>query len=164
MLQVVTQPMDLTTVKTRLDNSFYADLATCVGDLQQVWTNAKLYNPGHHTIHKWAEELNMITKGWVAKCHQQAAPSPPNPVPAPAAVPAAAPAPAPNEVEVNNQINLKVYILYTVINTQYSNKCLPIRGGSYMTSSIFGVSDTPWWFVILLSYFDLHLGAQKLII
>ena len=128
MLQVVTQPMDLTTVKTRLDNSFYADLATCVGDLQQVWTNAKLYNPGHHTIHKWAEELNMITKGWVAKCHQQAAPSPPNPAPAPAAVPAAAPAPAPNEVEVNNQINLKVYIL------------------------------------ILVSYFDLHLGAQKLII
>ena len=61
LLQVVTQPMDLTTVKTRLDNSFYADLATCVGDLQQVWTNAKLYNPGHHTIHKWAEELNMIT-------------------------------------------------------------------------------------------------------
>ena len=63
--------MDLTTVKSRLDNNYYNELGQCVSDIQQVWTNAKLYNPAEHTIHKWAEELNMITKGWVAKCQQQ---------------------------------------------------------------------------------------------
>jgi len=74
--KVVTKPMDLTTVKARLDNNYYSDLASCVADIQQVWTNAKLYNPAEHTIHKWAEELNMITKGWVAKCQEQGLPSP----------------------------------------------------------------------------------------
>jgi len=69
--KVVTKPMDLTTVKARLDNNYYSELTQCVADIQQVWTNAKLYNPAEHTIHKWAEELDLITKGWVAKCQVQ---------------------------------------------------------------------------------------------
>ena len=30
--------MDLTTVKARLDNNYYSDLASCVADIQQVRT------------------------------------------------------------------------------------------------------------------------------
>ena len=81
--------MDLTTVKARLDNKYYSELTQCVADIQQVsltlldwppvftllllqvWTNAKLYNPAEHTIHKWAEELDLITRSWVAKCQVQ---------------------------------------------------------------------------------------------
>ena len=59
--------MDLTTVKSRLEHSFYSDLAACCQDINQVWTNAKIYNPPEHTIHKWAVELGLITNGWVAK-------------------------------------------------------------------------------------------------
>ena len=87
--------MDLTTVKSRLDNNYYSELASCVADIKQVrvrgskeicrgeskanqhnialtsnqqeniykvvlnvsvltqvWTNAKLYNPPDHTIHR----------------------------------------------------------------------------------------------------------------
>ena len=59
--------MDLNTVKSRLENNFYPDLATCCQDISQVWTNAKIYNSPEHTIHKWAVELGLITNGWVAK-------------------------------------------------------------------------------------------------
>ena len=31
--------MDLTTVKARLDNNYYSDLASCVADIQQVRTD-----------------------------------------------------------------------------------------------------------------------------
>ena len=33
--------MDLTTVKARLDNNYYSDLASCVADIQQVRTGAQ---------------------------------------------------------------------------------------------------------------------------
>ena len=36
--EVVTKPMDLTTVKARLDNNYYSELASCVADIQQVRT------------------------------------------------------------------------------------------------------------------------------
>ena len=35
-IQVVTKPMDLTTVKARLDNNYYSELTQCVADIQQV--------------------------------------------------------------------------------------------------------------------------------
>ena len=96
--------MDLTTVKSRLENNFYAELEPCVSDISQVWTNARLYNSPEHTIHKWAEELHQvsclsklvyalhmlnlslsilslllqITMGWVAKCKQQTSSSSPS--------------------------------------------------------------------------------------
>lgn len=59
--------MDLTTVKSRLEHSYYPDLSSCYSDINQVWTNAKIYNPPEHTIHKWAVELGLITNGWIAK-------------------------------------------------------------------------------------------------
>jgi len=65
--KVVTRPMDLNTVKSRLENNFYPDLSSCCQDISQVWTNAKIYNTPEHTIHKWAVELGLITNGWVAK-------------------------------------------------------------------------------------------------
>ena len=95
--QVVTSPMDLTTVKARLDNNFYSELGPCVQDIQQVWTNAKLYNPATHTIHKWAEELNMITKGWVAKCQQSLNTSPTKTSPVKPSSSSSAPASAPSQ-------------------------------------------------------------------
>jgi len=131
--KIVTNPMDLTTVKSRLDNNYYSDLGPCVADIQQVWTNAKIYNPAEHTIHKWAEELNMITKGWVARCQQQ--PSQQSPVKCEINTPIAHSQPQPihnhisnskvikspamdSETEKSNQINLKVCenILETIMS------------------------------------------------
>merc|ERR1712020_103754 len=65
--KLVTRPMDLTTVKSRLENGYYPDLAACTSDISQVWSNAKLYNTPEHTIHKWAVELGLITNGFIAK-------------------------------------------------------------------------------------------------
>ena len=71
VLQLVTKPMDLNTVKARLENGYYPDLAACTADIAQVWSNAKIYNSPEHTIHKWAVELGLITNGFIAKLPKQ---------------------------------------------------------------------------------------------
>jgi len=139
--KIVTKPMDLTTVKSRLDNNYYSKLDLCVQDIQQVWTNAKIYNPPEHTIHKWAEELNMITKGWVAKCQQQVSRSPTSSsIQAPTTPAKESPSPAPPHSRISpqtskfqsspplqdpaqtqtNQINLK--ICENILETMMSDK------------------------------------------
>jgi len=65
--KVVTQPMDLRTVKCRLDNGYYWDIAQCVADINQVWYNAKVYNPPEHTIYKWAVAMSSVTNSWLQK-------------------------------------------------------------------------------------------------
>jgi len=111
--KIVTRPMDLTTVKSRLENGYYPDLAACTADISQVWSNAKLYNTPEHTIHKWAVELGLITNGFVAKL-----PKPVNSPPARSSVVGRQRSPAESEREKSNQINLKVCenILETIMS------------------------------------------------
>ena len=128
--------MDLTTVKARLDHSYYPDLSSCYSDINQVWTNAKIYNPPEHTIHKWAVELGLITNGWIAKLPKSVPEK--QPVRSPPAAPVVRPVQQmETDTDKSNLINLKVCenILETImsdkmrycadrfhkIRTQYAN-------------------------------------------
>eukprot|EP00092_Neocalanus_flemingeri_P027712 GFUD01030081.1.p1 GENE.GFUD01030081.1~~GFUD01030081.1.p1 ORF type:complete len:384 (+),score=64.80 GFUD01030081.1:172-1323(+) len=70
--KVVTKPMDLRTVKARLENGWYWDIAQCTADINQVWYNAKAYNPPEHTIYKWAVTMSSVTNAWLQKVPQVA--------------------------------------------------------------------------------------------
>jgi len=59
--------MDLRTVKARLENGWYWDIAQCTADINQVWYNAKVYNPPEHTIYKWAVTMSSVTNAWLQK-------------------------------------------------------------------------------------------------
>lgn len=65
--KVVNNPMDLMTVRTRLDKGWYWDLAGCVADINQVWENSRLYNPPSHDIHKWSLAMGSVTRAWLDK-------------------------------------------------------------------------------------------------
>lgn len=41
---IIKKPMDLATVKNRLQKSHYKSLADFTADIQQIWINCKLYN------------------------------------------------------------------------------------------------------------------------
>jgi len=71
--KVVTKPMDLRTVKARLENGWYWDMAQCTADINQVWYNAKVYNPPEHTIYKWAVTMSSVTNAWLQKAPKVAA-------------------------------------------------------------------------------------------
>ena len=113
VLQLVTRPMDLTTVKCRLENGYYPDLAACTSDISQVWSNAKIYNSPEHTIHKWAVELGLITNGFVAKL-----PKPVKSPPARSSVAARQRSSPESDREKSNLMNLKVCenILETIMS------------------------------------------------
>jgi len=65
--QVVTRPMCLGTVEKRLAAGWYWDANHCLRDIQQVWTNAKLYNLANHPIHEWAASLEMLVSTWLRR-------------------------------------------------------------------------------------------------
>jgi len=65
--QVVTRPMCLGTVEKRLGAGWYWDVHHCIRDIQQVWTNAKLYNPDSHPVHQWAAKLEMLVSTWLRR-------------------------------------------------------------------------------------------------
>ena len=55
--QIVKCPMDLGTVKSKLDKSFYASPLEFAADVRLTFSNALLYNPVGHDVHKMAEQL-----------------------------------------------------------------------------------------------------------
>jgi len=65
--KVVTKPMDLGTVKARLEHGWYWDISQCTADINQVWLNAKIYNPPEHIIYKWAVTMSSVTNAWLQK-------------------------------------------------------------------------------------------------
>lgn len=65
--RVVETPMDLSTVWSRLENGWYVSVDQCVTDINQVFNNAKIYNPQDHVIHQWALELLRFTAEIIKK-------------------------------------------------------------------------------------------------
>ena len=49
--------MDLGTVKNNIENGVYTDKNTCLQDVNQVWLNAKKFNPCTHVVHQSADFL-----------------------------------------------------------------------------------------------------------
>lgn len=43
-LTVITQPMDLSTVRSKLLGSCYTIVEDCLNDIELIWENCKLYN------------------------------------------------------------------------------------------------------------------------
>jgi len=58
---VISHPMDLYTIKARLDHGWYWNLNHCVADINLVWRNARLYNPEDHVLHEWAVTMKNFT-------------------------------------------------------------------------------------------------------
>jgi hypothetical protein len=56
-LTVIHEPMDMGTVKRRLEAGFYQDMAGFVYDMELIWRNAMAYNPAAHLVYQVAERL-----------------------------------------------------------------------------------------------------------
>ncbi|CAA6657834.1 unnamed protein product [Spirodela intermedia] len=61
--QIIKRPMDLGTVKSKLDKSSYTSPVEFAADIRLTFNNALLYNPEGHDVHKMAEQLlNLFEK------------------------------------------------------------------------------------------------------
>ncbi|KAK8887586.1 hypothetical protein M9Y10_038636 [Tritrichomonas musculus] len=57
--QIVKRPMDLTTIRRKLNSNDYKSIDTWAADVNQVWTNAKLYNNEGTLIYVMAQEMEI---------------------------------------------------------------------------------------------------------
>jgi hypothetical protein len=57
---IISIPMDLGTVKSKLGKNCYASIKEFADDIRLTFSNAMLYNPPTNNVHKMAEELNGI--------------------------------------------------------------------------------------------------------
>ena len=64
---IIKQPMDLTTIRKKLNSNEYKSIEQWIDDMNLIWKNAKLYNTEGSIIHFIAQELEQ----WFArKCAQ----------------------------------------------------------------------------------------------
>jgi len=59
--QIVTHPMDLGTIKSRIDDNLYGNKVDLIADIQLVWNNAKKFNPKTHAVYEAAEFLEKFS-------------------------------------------------------------------------------------------------------
>ncbi|XP_031256799.1 transcription factor GTE10 isoform X1 [Pistacia vera] len=57
---IISKPMDLGTIKTKLNKNMYYGTEEFVADVRLTFSNAMLYNPPENNVHKMAEELNDL--------------------------------------------------------------------------------------------------------
>eukprot|EP00474_Spongospora_subterranea_P010266 CRZ10724.1 hypothetical protein [Spongospora subterranea] len=58
--KIVKSPMDLGTIKSRLDSAWYSSFAAFAADVQLVWDNAKLFNEPGSEVHEAAIQMEDI--------------------------------------------------------------------------------------------------------
>ncbi|XP_059666476.1 transcription factor GTE12-like isoform X2 [Cornus florida] len=64
---IISEPMDLGTIKTKLEKNLYSSAAEFASDVKLTFSNAMLYNPPDNYVHLMAKDLdNMFNSGW--KC------------------------------------------------------------------------------------------------
>jgi len=54
---IIKHPMDLSTVKNKLNNGSYTLIEECIEEIQLIWDNCKKYNSDSSWIYKLAEKL-----------------------------------------------------------------------------------------------------------
>jgi len=59
--QIVTHPMDLGTIKSRIDDNLYGNKVDLIADIQLVWNNAKKFNPKTHAVYEAADFLEKFS-------------------------------------------------------------------------------------------------------
>ncbi|KAF8106047.1 hypothetical protein N665_0147s0006 [Sinapis alba] len=96
---IVKEPMDLGTVKAKLENGLYESPLDFAEDVRLTFNNAILYNPIGHDVHSMAKFLlNMFEEKWVSievqfeNLHRKVKPTRPA---APVVEPLPAPSPSP---------------------------------------------------------------------
>ncbi|KAG9439276.1 hypothetical protein H6P81_019441 [Aristolochia fimbriata] len=57
---VISEPMDLGTIRSKLEKDLYADAQEFVADVRLTFANAMRYNPSANPVHIMAKELNNI--------------------------------------------------------------------------------------------------------
>ncbi|PSR98664.1 Transcription factor like [Actinidia chinensis var. chinensis] len=57
---VISEPMDLGTIKTKLENNAYSSVEEFAADVRLTFSNAMEYNPPFNEVHKIAKNLNGI--------------------------------------------------------------------------------------------------------
>ena len=60
--QIVKNPMDLGTVRKKIDRGSYRSREECVSEIEQVWTNAMTFNAPGHFVHEAAKLLRGIAQ------------------------------------------------------------------------------------------------------
>ncbi|XP_074563322.1 transcription factor GTE7-like isoform X2 [Curcuma longa] len=64
--QIIKTPMDLGTVKKKLNKGLYTSPAEFAADIRLTFNNALLYNPPGHVVHKFAEQFLLRFEGLFA--------------------------------------------------------------------------------------------------
>jgi len=62
-VDIVKYPMDLGTVKKKLDSKDYKKLEQCAADIRLIWSNAMLYNQPGSLVYKAAKSLSDFFEG-----------------------------------------------------------------------------------------------------
>ncbi|CAA2961720.1 transcription factor GTE12-like, partial [Olea europaea subsp. europaea] len=57
---IITKPMDLGTIKSKLEGNKYLDVEEFASDVRLTFSNAMLYNPPGNFVHNFAKELNDL--------------------------------------------------------------------------------------------------------
>ncbi|KAK3179231.1 hypothetical protein Dsin_020703 [Dipteronia sinensis] len=55
---IISKPMDLGTIKSKLNKNIYSEAKEFVADVRLTFSNAMLYNPPENDVHQMAAELN----------------------------------------------------------------------------------------------------------
>lgn len=68
----IKRPMDLGTIKKRLENNYYISVDECKQDFQTMFTNCYIYNPPHdyyhglaRTVHSKYDDLLLKMPEWM---------------------------------------------------------------------------------------------------
>ncbi|KAI4295359.1 hypothetical protein L6164_035413 [Bauhinia variegata] len=57
---IISKPMDLGTIKSKLDKNMYSGIEEFAADVRLTFSNAMTYNPPGNDVHKMANDLNNI--------------------------------------------------------------------------------------------------------
>eukprot|EP00095_Tigriopus_kingsejongensis_P002120 maker-scaffold447_size167621-snap-gene-0.50 protein:Tk02120 transcript:maker-scaffold447_size167621-snap-gene-0.50-mRNA-1 annotation:"bromodomain testis-specific protein" len=60
--QVIKRPMDLGSVRRKIDRGEYEQLGECLADINQIWTNARTFNLPGHFVHEAAKIMEGVTQ------------------------------------------------------------------------------------------------------
>ncbi len=65
--QIIKRPMDLGTVRKKIDRGEYFTRQQCVDDIFLIWTNGKTFNAPGHFVHENAKILEGVTRDKLAR-------------------------------------------------------------------------------------------------
>ncbi|XP_042459536.1 transcription factor GTE7-like [Zingiber officinale] len=69
--QIIKTPMDLGTVKTKLNKGLYPSPAEFAVDIRLTFNNALMYNPPGHVVHKFAEQYLLQFEGMFSPAYHK---------------------------------------------------------------------------------------------